>query len=87
MDGSAEGSPEAWVRLIGHEDAQKLRPVGHPYDFGAVGNMTRLVMTHGRIAPAFFGLVNQVMFEPGHLDRAEREMVAAVSSAAQDCFY
>jgi len=27
------------------------------------------------------------MFEPGHLSRQEREMVAAVAAAAQDCQY
>jgi AhpD family alkylhydroperoxidase len=28
-----------------------------------------------------------VMFEEGALDRREREMVAAVTAAAQDCHY
>jgi AhpD family alkylhydroperoxidase len=27
------------------------------------------------------------MFVPGHLSRAEREMVASVAAAAQDCHY
>jgi AhpD family alkylhydroperoxidase len=32
-------------------------------------------------------LLRQIMFEPGNLNRQEREMVAAVASAAQDCYY
>jgi alkylhydroperoxidase/carboxymuconolactone decarboxylase family protein YurZ len=31
------------------------------------------------------GAFYEIMFAPGALDRAEREMVAAVASAAQDC--
>jgi AhpD family alkylhydroperoxidase len=32
-------------------------------------------------------LYRQIMFEPGQLSRQEREMVAAVTAAAQDCYY
>jgi alkylhydroperoxidase/carboxymuconolactone decarboxylase family protein YurZ len=32
-------------------------------------------------------LFREVMFAPGDLTRAEREMIAAVASAAQDCHY
>jgi alkylhydroperoxidase/carboxymuconolactone decarboxylase family protein YurZ len=80
--------PEAWISLVTQEEAEKRRPPDHPYNFeGVVGGMTRLLMTHPSIGPAFFGVFEQVMFAPGHLDRGEREMVAAVTSAAQDCFY
>jgi uncharacterized peroxidase-related enzyme len=79
--------PQAWVSLIDEAEARAVVPPGHPYDFGAIGGMTRLLLTHPRIGPAFANLAAQVMFEPGHLDRAEREMVAAVAAAAQDCFY
>jgi alkylhydroperoxidase/carboxymuconolactone decarboxylase family protein YurZ len=60
---------------------------GHPYDFGTVPGMSRLIMAHMRIAPFFGALFRQVMFEPGALTRQEREMVAAVAAAAQDCHY
>ena len=57
-------------------------------DFGFLPAMTRLVMAHSRIGPAFGQLFAQIMFAPeGKLSRAEREMVAAVASGAQDCLY
>jgi hypothetical protein len=49
--------------------------------------MMRLVGAHPQIGAQFGGLFAQVMFGPGALSRADREMVAAVASAAQDCFY
>ena len=59
-----------------------------PYDFGFLPAMTRLVMAHGRIGAAFGQLFAQIMFSPeGALSRSEREMVAAVASAGQDCHY
>jgi alkylhydroperoxidase/carboxymuconolactone decarboxylase family protein YurZ len=60
---------------------------GHPYDFGFVAGMSRLIMAHAEIAPFFGGLFRQIMFQEGTLTRREREMVAAVAAAAQDCFY
>jgi len=78
--------PNAWVAMP--EEAQ-LRPLmgGHPYDFGFIPAMARLVSAHQRIAPLFGALFAQIMFAPGSLERREREMVAAVASAAQDCHY
>ncbi len=64
----------------------RIRP-DHPYNFGQVANMSRLLMTHPDIGHKFGALFSQIMFEPGQLDRAEREMVAAVAAGAQDCFY
>jgi alkylhydroperoxidase family enzyme len=57
------------------------------YDFGFVPAMRRLLMAHPVLGPAFTDLFRQVMFGPGFLDRQEREMVAAVAAAAQDCRY
>jgi alkylhydroperoxidase/carboxymuconolactone decarboxylase family protein YurZ len=71
--------PEALARAAGREN--------HPYDFGYVAGMSRLIMAHPRIAPAFGALYASIMFTPGALTRAEREMVAAVAAAAQDCHY
>jgi len=82
--------PDAWVQIPTQEQMRALIPSDRkfPYDFGFVPGMVRLVMAHGRIG-AFFGqLFAQIMFAPeGHLDRREREMVAAVAAAAQDCHY
>jgi alkylhydroperoxidase/carboxymuconolactone decarboxylase family protein YurZ len=58
-----------------------------PYDFGFIGDMSRLLAAHPRIGPAMRSAFQEIMFAPGALDRAEREMVAAVASAAQDCEY
>ena len=50
--------------------------------------MSGLVATHPEVGPPFSALYQQIMFAPGGaLSRAEREMTAAVASAAQDCFY
>ena len=62
-------------------------PPDNPYDFGFLPAMARLIVAHDRIAPFFGALFQQIMFAPGSLERREREMVAAVASAAQDCHY
>ena len=80
--------PDAWIELPGAQD-MRPRPGGekHPYDFGFVANMGRLIAAHKGIGSAFGGLFAAIMFAPGHLDRREREMIAAVTATAQDCFY
>lgn len=57
------------------------------YDFGFIPAMGRLLLTHREIGLPFVMLFSRVMFGPGALTRAEREAVAAVTAAAQDCFY
>ena len=86
--------PEAWVKIPTDEELRARFPAPpegaprHPYDFGFFPAMARLVMAHPRIGPAFGALFTQIMFSPeGKLDRREREMVAAVASAGQDCHY
>ena len=80
---------EAWVGIPSSDELRAFIPAdaSHPYDFGFLPAMARLIAAHPQIAMPFAALFGQVMFAPGHLDRAEREMVAAVASAAQDCFY
>jgi hypothetical protein len=58
-----------------------------PYDFGFISGMGRLLAAHERIGPAMQRTFFEIMFAPGALTRAEREMIAAVASAAQDCEY
>jgi alkylhydroperoxidase family enzyme len=79
--------PDAWVDMPSGEDVQALLGRGSTYDFGFVPAMMRLVLSHMDIAPHFGALFTQIMFAPGALERGEREMVAAVTAAAQDCFY
>ncbi len=84
------GVREAWIRIPTEEEWRAQLPPGAPasaYDFGFINAMARLQAVHDRIGPAFGALFRQVMFEPGHLSRQEREMVAAVAAAAQDCHY
>ena len=49
--------------------------------------MGRLLMAHPRLGPPFLQLFGEIMFAPGALTRRERELVAAVTAAGQDCFY
>jgi hypothetical protein len=81
---------EAWVSLPSEAEIRaQMRPgMKYPYDFGFLPAMGRLLRAHERIGSAFLGLFRQIMWEPiGHLDRREREMIAAVAAAAQDCHY
>ena len=63
------------------------KPAVGPYDYGFVSEMSVLMNAHPLIGPALAELSMQVMFAPGALTRPEREMVAAVAAAAQDCHY
>lgn len=81
---------EAWLTLPTEEELRASLPPGARagnYDFGYLPAMGRLQATHKEIGPLFGALYRQVMFGPGELDRQEREMVAAVAAAAQDCTY
>ena len=86
----SDPTPDAWVQLPTQEQMRALIPADRsfPYDFGFLPAMVRLIMAHGRIGAAFVQLFAQIMFSPeGKLSRAEREMVASVTAAAQDCRY
>jgi len=81
---------EPFIDLISEAELRAKTPPGakpSPYDFGFVGGMSRLLATHERIGKAMQGAFHEIMFAPGALSRAEREMVAAVASAAQSCEY
>ena len=87
---TAEQDRMAWVEVAPEEEIRgrmEARAERHPYDFGFVAGMSRLLAGHPRIGPAFSALFAQVMFAPGALSRREREMIAAVTAAAQDCHY
>ena len=85
----SDAAGPAFVRLADDEQVQAHLKAGvrNPYDFGFTPNMSRLLLAHDGIGPRFRALFAQVMFQPGALTRAEREMVAGVAAAAQDCFY
>jgi len=62
-------------------------PKDSPYNFGYRSEMGTLLSAHPRIGPAFWALFSEIMFTPGALTRAKREMLAAVAAAAQDFHY
>jgi alkylhydroperoxidase/carboxymuconolactone decarboxylase family protein YurZ len=87
---SQQTVPEAWVALVPQEELRARIPEGaprHPYDFGFLAPMSRLTQAHPEIGPKFSALFAQIMFAPGALTRQEREMIAGVAAAAQDCYY
>jgi hypothetical protein len=63
------------------------RIADHPYTFGFVTEMARMLGAHRRIGDSFFPLLEQFMYVPGSLDRHEREFVLVVSAYAKTCFY
>jgi alkylhydroperoxidase/carboxymuconolactone decarboxylase family protein YurZ len=78
---------QPFISLPSEDEVRARMPAGrrNPYDFGFIAGMSRLLSAHERIGAAMRGAFYEIMFAPGALDRAEREMVAAVASAAQDC--
>jgi hypothetical protein len=85
---SSRTIPDAWVALPNETELRAILPAGHPYDFGFLPAMARLIFAHPGLAPYFGALFERIMFAPeGALARREREMIAAVAAAAQDCHY
>jgi alkylhydroperoxidase/carboxymuconolactone decarboxylase family protein YurZ len=80
-------SGEAYIALPTVDEVGATRDADHPYNFGFVTGMARLLNAHPRIGPAFQSLYAAIMFAPGALSRQERELVAAVAASAQACFY
>jgi alkylhydroperoxidase/carboxymuconolactone decarboxylase family protein YurZ len=80
-----QSNREAWIRIRREDEIPLDTP--NTYNFGFRAAMGRLQATHPPIGRAFSALFRQIMFEPGQLSRQEREMVAAVTAAAQDCYY
>ena len=87
---SESDEPKPFITLPTDEEMRArgqssgMKPV---YNFGFIGGMSRLLAAHERIGKALQGAFYEMMFAPGALSRAEREMLAAVASAAQDCEY
>jgi hypothetical protein len=81
---------EAWVSIPAEAELRLHMPPGraYPYDFGFLPAMGRLLRTHERIGKAFMQLFSEIMWTPeSRLSRQEREMIAGVAAAAQDCHY
>jgi hypothetical protein len=76
--------PEAWVELPSRELLAQFGVADH---HGFIPSMYRLIGAHPRIATRMAALTEEVMRGPSLLSVTEREMLAAVTAAAQDCFY
>lgn len=84
----AEENAESWIELAGIEfTREQLKKRDVSYDEDCVANMSRLLAAHTAIGPLFSHLYDEIMDGPGTLSRREREMLATVTAAAQDCFY
>jgi uncharacterized peroxidase-related enzyme len=87
-DGRKSGHREAWVHIPSEAEARESGKLqNYDYGFGFLPAMTRMGIAHDLIGPAYLEIFRQTMFAPGHLERWEREMLAAVTSAAGKCFY
>ena len=87
---TANKAREAWIDIPTEAEVRAQSPKGgtYPYDFGFLPAMGRLHRVHPRIGLAFLKLFEQVMWSAESiLSAAEREMIAAVAAAAQDCHY
>ena len=81
---------EAWINIPSEAEvrAQLSARSRYPYDFGFLPAMGRLIRTHPRIAQAWIKLFGEIMWSSESvLSRQDREMIAAVAAAAQDCHY
>lgn len=89
-DATPTKTREAWVTIPTEAELRAQLPPGrsYPYDFGFLPAMGRLLRTHERIGKAFMQLFSEIMWTPeSRLNRREREMIAGVAAAAQDCHY
>lgn len=92
MSGGAEGSedaPRAWIPVVPPAEAEgelaeTYRRVGARE---RVANVIGLHSLHPGAMEAHLELYRTLMFGPSPLSRMEREALAVVVSAANDCFY
>ena len=54
---------------------------------GRVWNIVHVMSLNAAVMQASMGLYRALMFAPSPLSRVQREMLAVVSSKANDCFY
>ena len=80
----------AWIETVSVEDAAGA--LKKQYDAaekrsGRVFGILRAMSLAPDVLRASMGLYRQVMFREGGLSRRQREMLAVVTSAANDCHY
>jgi len=80
----------AYIDLVSVEDAEgRLKTICDAAiaRAGRVYNIVRTMSPNPAVLEASMGLYMQIMRGPSGLSRKEREMLATVTSGANDCFY
>jgi uncharacterized peroxidase-related enzyme len=80
----------AYIRLIEEDEAEG--PLRDDYDAaleraGKVFNILKAMSLRPGVLRASIALYREIMFGESGLSRKERELLATVASAAQDCHY
>jgi len=80
----------AYIRLIDEGDADGV--LKEEYDAaieraGKVFNILKAMSLRPRVLRASIELYREIMFGESGLSRQERELLATVASAEQDCYY
>jgi uncharacterized peroxidase-related enzyme len=82
---------EAWIDMIPEEDAdgelQELYDQLRDPEFGVVDNILRIHSLNPATLRDHFNLYRTIMHGKSRLTRPEREMIAVVVSAANQCYY
>lgn len=80
----------AWIRVVG--DAEAAGPLKDLYEAairraGKVFHIVRLMSPNPAVLEASMDQYRAIMFGESPLSRAQREMLAVVTSVANDCHY
>ena len=80
----------AYIRLIGEDEAEG--PLKDEYDAaveraGKVFNILKAMSLRPAVLSASMALYQEIMFGESGLSRQERELLATVASAEQNCHY
>lgn len=80
----------SWIRIVREEEAEG--PLARSYEAarrraGRVYNIVKAMSLAPAVLDASMALYQRIMFGPGGLTRRQREMLAVVTSRANDCHY
>lgn len=87
---SHSGKPKPWIRVISEGEAKGA--LADHYEMavkraGKVFNIIKIQSLRADYIDASMALYKTLMFGPSGLSRAEREMLATVTSAVNHCHY
>jgi len=82
--------PRPYIRLVDESEADGL--LAEEYEAaveraGKVFNILKAMSLRPRVLRASIELYREIMFGESGLSRRERELLATVASAEQDCYY